>query len=883
MRARFNCRRLWRGLCIVGSGGAVGCLLVLLAVAWWLSSHRSQPFLTQHLSALLGAQVRVAGSAVSFRRGLGIGLEELVVQNRSEDAPFLTAERVDVLLDLTALLRGQLLFRHIYCLRPRIRLAAEDGTASLPPLVERALQGQTHAGRAGHGWLSPRLAVRHLVLQDSQVWYGGSAQDADLVMVGSDLDLSYSEGKGLSARLQFGLGSSGGMGQISLQAWLPGWRPDAVLDRLECEGTARLRNLSLAQAGRWLGRRWPQARLDFNGRWATRGTRRLELSGEADFSEMPFGMGRLSHGKTVLSKLVWQAPDRISAQAEMMDGRVEVGPHLLPVVIHAGSLHLDQGQLALSGVRASAGESSVSVRGRIARVLSAQPQAELWLDAEVDLSDGLVPVLAVAAGVEPGHVLQQVQKARGQARVQLRLQGRPAELRYNGQVRLRQAAFHLPGWHADISGLAGTLHVDPVRVTIDELALQIGQSSFNVRGWVADYLSPRRTAELHVAVLKAHDRDVATLLPLPPGTLLAANGTLSGYIEASLTTDRRAPHTAGELQLKRIVVDLVSFLQPLEVGQGRVAWHGQEGTFRVSQGSLAGAALSGQGRFESLYPPHVELSADLTALDLEAALALGRPQQGAGISGAVVRGNLRTDRLRYKSLQAQDLRLAYHWHDRQADLTLTGAHIAGGRVEGQAVLWPDRRAVLLTPRLTEVDASHFLRAIGKPTSTLSGTLSGNGRIHMPDWQRWEHLVDWDADLSLVLRDGVVQRLPILVRLWSALSLQGLLSFELPSLGTGLAFSSLSGDLTIDTGMIRTDNLVLTSSAVRFDTSGSLALAPPRLDLTTALVPLHGITSSVAKVPLAGKLLARGANRLTTLSFRVTGPLADPSVAPRLVR
>jgi len=46
-----------------------------------------------------------------------------------------------------------------------------------------------------------------------------------------------------------------------------------------------------------------------------------------------------------------------------------------------------------------------------------------------------------------------------------------------------------------------------------------------------------------------------------------------------------------------------------------------------------------------------------------------------------------------------------------------------------------------------------------------------------------------------------------------------------------------------------------------------------------LVPLHGITSSVAKVPLAGELLARGADFVTTLTFRVSGPYDDPTVTP----
>ena len=892
MTGSLRSRRLWRGLCIAAVAGVASCLLVVLALAWWLSSHY-QPLLTQRLSTLLGAEVRVAGSALSFRRGLGVGLERLVVQNRSETAPFFSAERVDVLLDLRALLRGQLLFHYIHCLRPRIRLTAGDGAAAVLPLVVGALLGHTPNIQAEPGRLSPQLAVRRLVLHDSQLRYDDPAQDADLVVMGADLDLSYGDAGYLNARLQFGLGADEELGQVSLQARLAGWRSDASLEQLEWNGTAQLRNLGLNQTGHWLGRRWPQATLDFTGRWTGRGIRRFELAGEVEVNDMPLEVGWLGYGKATLTSLVWQAPDRISAQAELLDGRAEVGPLPLPVVVHSGSLELDQGQLALSEVRIGVGSSSVGLRGRIAQILSVQPRADLWLDAEIDLADGLTPLLALGTGIEPTRVAQQVQGARGQARVQLRLQGQPAGLSYAGQVRLRQAAFSLPDWHADISGLDGTLYVDPARLTTDELVWQIGRSSFQARGWVTDYLSAHRTAELYVTLPKAHDRDVASFLP--SGVLLDAGGTLSGHIKAFLSAGQL--HTEGELRLGRVMLDLVSFLRPLEVDRGWLRWRGQRGrkrdnsaiseditlTFDISQGRWGGGALTGQGRFASLDPPHVELTAQLTDLDLEMALALDRLQPGAGIPGTVVRAELQADRLRYKSLQAHDLRLACHWHDRQADLTLAGAQLAGGRVEGQMVLWPDRQAMLVTPRLTEVDASRFLQDIGRPSGVLTGALSGNGRISIADWQRWAHLADWDASLSLVLRDGVIQRLPALVRLWSALSLQGLLSFELPSLGTGLAFSSLGGDLTIDQGRLRTDNLVLDSSAVRFDTSGSLDLTPLTLDLTTALVPLHGITSSVAKVPLAGELLARGADRLTTLSFRVTGPLANPTVAPSLVR
>jgi hypothetical protein len=83
-------------------------------------------------------------------------------------------------------------------------------------------------------------------------------------------------------------------------------------------------------------------------------------------------------------------------------------------------------------------------------------------------------------------------------------------------------------------------------------------------------------------------------------------------------------------------------------------------------------------------------------------------------------------------------------------------------------------------------------------------------------------------------------------------------------------------------MAVTKNLSLQSSAVRINATGEINLADRTVDLKTSFSPLHGITSSVAKVPLAGRVLARGAEFLTTLPFRVSGPYHDPTVTPLVV-
>jgi hypothetical protein len=281
---------------------------------------------------------------------------------------------------------------------------------------------------------------------------------------------------------------------------------------------------------------------------------------------------------------------------------------------------------------------------------------------------------------------------------------------------------------------------------------------------------------------------------------------------------------------------------------------------------------------------NLEVTAEFPSLNLESALAPDKPDDDSPKDATrVVRTDLKVGRLTYKTLQADDSHVSCYWHGRQADLTIAHATIEGGQMQGEAVLWPDIQGLFLAPQLTSVDVTRFLHALGTPTNALTGSLNGGGKIYMTDWHQWDAPAHWDALLSLNVVDGVAQRLPILVRLWSALSLQGLLSFHLPSLPTeGLAFSSLTGDVAFGKGVAVTNNLSLNGSAVRLDARGEIDLANHTVDLKTAIAPLHGITSSVAKVPLAGKLLASGADMLTSLTFHVSGPYHDPSVTPLLI-
>ena len=118
------CRWLVVSLIAVVLGG-------LLLLGWFLSEHRYVEFIEQELEALLAAEVGIASSTLSFKQGLGVQLKTVTMQEPAGSAPFFRAERVDVLLDMKALLRGRLLFREPACIKPQVQFYQKEGAVAL--------------------------------------------------------------------------------------------------------------------------------------------------------------------------------------------------------------------------------------------------------------------------------------------------------------------------------------------------------------------------------------------------------------------------------------------------------------------------------------------------------------------------------------------------------------------------------------------------------------------------------------------------------------------------------------------------------------------------------------------------------------------------------
>jgi uncharacterized protein YhdP len=105
---------------------------------------------------------------------------------------------------------------------------------------------------------------------------------------------------------------------------------------------------------------------------------------------------------------------------------------------------------------------------------------------------------------------------------------------------------------------------------------------------------------------------------------------------------------------------------------------------------------------------------------------------------------------------------------------------------------------------------------------------------------------------------------------------------------GFAFDKLEGDVRIDGGQARTDNLVINGPAAELRITGTTDLAAQQFDQTIDVFPKAGnlltVAGALAGGPVgaaigaaANAVLKKPLGRLASKTYRVTGPWKDPKV------
>ena len=240
----------------------------------------------------------------------------------------------------------------------------------------------------------------------------------------------------------------------------------------------------------------------------------------------------------------------------------------------------------------------------------------------------------------------------------------------------------LPTQEIAVTEINGTVQITPEALITTSLTGNVGSAPVTVQGQIQHYRSSRHQGELQLTFSDIPDQIVAPFFP--DRFVLVNNGTFSGNAKVAFSPGKKIA-TSGAVQLRGIQSDPLRFLCPFTIAAGGLHWQGQSGAFTVTQGQWAGVAFTGRGQVSGGTLPRLELSLDFPTLNAREAIAIDalRPAVTKPKKPLIVKANVTCRECTYKTLQATDLRVAVHWHDRQAEMHVPSAQVAGGTVQGE--------------------------------------------------------------------------------------------------------------------------------------------------------------------------------------------------------
>ena len=206
--------------------------------------------------------------------------------------------------------------------------------------------------------------------------------------------------------------------------------------------------------------------------------------------------------------------------------------------------------------------------------------------------------------------------------------------------------------------------------------------------------------------------------------------------------------------------------------------------------------------------------------------------------------------------------------------------IDGGKATGAATIFLNDG----DPRvfIADVNASGILLERLTSARTARKVLNGTARARIS-------LVGMKGDGPLMRRlNGKASVVVKGGRLWKFGFITDIFSFvNIISLDElfkkGLPYKDITGEFTMDRGIISTSELTFDSDSLRMSGIGTLRLPENEIDLTLALHPFVTIDKIISNIPLLGWIITGKEESTVSFYFDVQGPAADPDITPLPVK
>lgn len=551
------------------------------------------------------------------------------------------------------------------------------------------------------------------------------------------------------------------------------------------------------------------------------------------------------------------------------------GRPYLPVRDLGGKLRLENGVLYYSGKGSYGGLRFSDIEARQRGLFEGRSVLDLRVDGEGDLGLLREQLRLHLLGGQAAQLISELRELRGPASFRAALRTDFKSLyEYSGQLRFEKARLRFEDF--PVSDAKGELFFSPVELRAPSVSARLAGSPIALKLLVKNYSEKNGTFDLALD-LSGVKAGVLTRLLLSSGSP-EDPGTASGWVryEGSLASpaDRKL---SGSLELSGVQVPRELFSLPLRDVYGKISFGPAGVGFEKLRGRLLSYGLEVTGKLDHGEKPRLTFVLSSPEMDLGRVFS-----QMSGGAGADMRGRVSIARGRYEGFEFSDLRTDLTVEKGEWNLSNFFARSSGGTVQGRATFaaGPEGFGFSLEPKVEAVPVKGFFRWFDIETTGLTGNVNLTGTFDSSGKTRADRRANLSGEFHLRIEDGLFQRFRVLVQILNLMDLTRWFTLRLPDINReGIRFRKITGDFKISRGIYTTSNLVVNSDDLRITGAGKIDGGKGEVDFVVAVRPFPTLETAVSFLPLIGPGLAAIKNALLVASFRIQGPIENPTVTP----
>jgi hypothetical protein len=371
---------------------------------------------------------------------------------------------------------------------------------------------------------------------------------------------------------------------------------------------------------------------------------------------------------------------------------------------------------------------------------------------------------------------------------------------------------------------------------------------------------------------------------------LPASGKINGDLKVSLAKrDGREVDVTGQLDGKDFYFRLGILSSPISDCSFQLSFSGRRAQITDCFMNLGGCIVNINGELKGWNSPVGNIAIKSDFLDVSNIVTAGDSSSmgdkgeapGRFIHDMDIGIDLDISGGRWRKLMFERMTAKMNLRDRGLIIEDFRANLAHGIFMANGHVITGKEPELLFScniNMTEQPVDELLEGLLMDNTGMRGSLTMEAQLSMKGKEKKDLIHGMVGNARVSLNQGLIRGSQAIIKILNFLSIQNIYKKKPPELkGEGFYFESMTANITIDKGILSTDNFVMRSPVFNAVGYGKVEIPGKSVDFVLGTQPHETIDDLVGMIPILGYIITGEKGSVLLYTFEIKGSYLNPVV------